>query len=518
MNLKKILAAVAAGALAVSTMAFSAFAVDEEAVFTNTATAVSTGSWWSENELTVTDLIGTTDPESITKIVFEGDNDFLVGYKPVDGDWAQTTVGKSAEVTDVNFSDFCVKLCTNSGSKYTANITWTVYAEKAAEPSEPSEPSEETNVANVSYGSPYKTNIEADGKATITLGGILAATNDDAGWNDWCTFKIVSTDANGNKVYAAVVGASAIWGTTVDDMGTEDKDDDIVIPFEDSVVMKGDCSEDAVVTIDVYAGGTLEVIALGWDSKPDQAYIAVKSVTYDNTVTPADPTVPTIKANLGTNVKEVNKLALIDEKDKDTDELVYQSILTGTDVKFTDVYGVRFTVTVGEDTKTKIENGDWLGGGMGFNSETTGWEQNEWSFQDGAKDITAVANEDGTYTFTVWRETAVFGETDTYAQVWFQNWSTTDFTFDKVELLGAESEAIFVIENDANADVPGTVKTEEPTEPTDPTDPEEPTDTPKDETPKDETPKDDVPATGIAVAFAGLALAGTAVVATKKRK
>lgn len=139
------------------------------------------------------------------------------------------------------------------------------------------------DATNVSFNTPFTMDVDKHATATITLAGILQADTDanpNAGWNDWCCLQITSTDANGNKTYAAVIGGSVTWDITVDDNGTKDDDtDDIKIAPADGVIMYGDCTEDATVEIEVFKGGKLEVKALGWDSNPDEPYFMVKDVT-----------------------------------------------------------------------------------------------------------------------------------------------------------------------------------------------------------------------------------------------
>ena len=116
-------------------------------------------------------------------------------------------------------------------------------------------------------------------------------------------------------------------------------------------------------------------------------------------------------------------ISLIDEKD-DNGDLKKTGVLTGTNVELADVYGVDINVTVGADSAAKIEAGDWIGGGLGYNSESTGWASTEWSFQEGAKDVTGVKADDGSYDFVLKGTDPVFADTDTFAPVWLHNWTT----------------------------------------------------------------------------------------------
>ena len=140
-------------------------------------------------------------------------------------------------------------------------------------------------------------------------------------------------------------------------------------------------------------------------------------------------------------------VSLIDEKDDDG-VVTKTGVLTGTNVKLSDVCGIDVNVTVGADSAAKIEARDWIGGGLGYNSESTGWASKEWSFQDGAKDVTGVKAADGSYDFVLKGKDPVFADTDTYAQVWLQNWTTKDFTFNAFTLLDKDGNPILVVESD----------------------------------------------------------------------
>ena len=140
-------------------------------------------------------------------------------------------------------------------------------------------------------------------------------------------------------------------------------------------------------------------------------------------------------------------VSLIDEKDDDG-VVTKTGVLTGTNVKLSDVCGIDVNVTVGADSAAKIEAGDWIGGGLGYNSESTGWASKEWSFQDGVKDVTGVKAADGSYDFVLKGTDPVFADTDTFAQVWLQNWTTKDFTFNAFALLDKDGNPILVVESD----------------------------------------------------------------------
>lgn len=233
-------------------------------------------------------------------------------------------------------------------------------------------------------------------------------------------------------------------------------------------------------------------------------------------------------------------ISLIDEKD-DNGDLKKTGVLTGTNVELADVCGVDINVTVGADSAAKIEAGDWIGGGLGYNSESTGWASTEWSFQEGAKDITGVKADDGSYDFVLKGTDPVFADTDTFAQVWLQNWTTEDFTFNSFTLLDKDGNPLLVVESDKEQDGSSVVVSEseapassestaDSTDSTDSTDSDESNDVHTDSVDSKtnsaatsskaaNNASNTNPSTGAAaLAAVGVALAGAAVVATKKRK
>lgn len=204
---------------------------------------------------------------------------------------------------------------------------------------------------------------------------------------------------------------------------------------------------------------------------------------------------------------------------------------------------VAVELTVKAEDKRAIESaiadGTWVGGALGFNSQSTSWAQHEWSFQDGAKELTFKATDTrGVYTLSYAQDTPIFAATDTYAQVWAQNWSESVVNFEIVEfkLLNSKGEDIRDV-------APDPVTPDEPTVEVEPTIEDEPTfEVPTDEeaaaistveptveptedageTENQPTTPDkgsaDTGVAGVAVAAGIVALAGAAVVAARKRK
>lgn len=108
---------------------------------------------------------------------------------------------------------------------------------------------------------------------------------------------------------------------------------------------------------------------------------------------------------------------------------MYDVLAEGGDV--TAIYGVKVEMTVGD-----LTNG--CGGGFGFNSESTGWKSIEWGNADAGKALSFDENGDFTYT----SDAPIFATSDTYCQIWLQNWWGCDVTVDNITLLGADGNAL----------------------------------------------------------------------------
>lgn len=102
-----------------------------------------------------------------------------------------------------------------------------------------------------------------------------------------------------------------------------------------------------------------------------------------------------------------------------------------TDYDVASIYGVKVDLTW-ED------GGEGCGGGFGFNSESTGWAQNEFGNEGSGKTCEMDANGD----FTYMSDAPIFASTDTYAQVWIQSWWGADITVESITLLGADGNAL----------------------------------------------------------------------------
>lgn len=116
------------------------------------------------------------------------------------------------------------------------------------------------------------------------------------------------------------------------------------------------------------------------------------------------------------------------------------SWLTYSGYELTDIYGVTFHVTFGD--------AEWYGGGIGANSNSTGWKSIEWGTN--SKEITA-DKENGTITWL--SDSPVFKADDKYAQLWMQVWSGADsMTINSIDVLGKDGVVLSDDVSDADAD------------------------------------------------------------------
>lgn len=116
------------------------------------------------------------------------------------------------------------------------------------------------------------------------------------------------------------------------------------------------------------------------------------------------------------------------------------SWLTYSGYELTDIYGVTFHVTFGD--------AEWYGGGIGANSNSTGWKSIEWGTN--SKEITA-DKENGTITWL--SDSPVFKADDKYAQLWMQVWSGADsMTINSIDVLGKDGAVLSDDVSDADAE------------------------------------------------------------------
>lgn len=235
--------------------------------------------------------------------------------------------------------------------------------------------------------------------------------------------------------------------------------------------------------------------------------------------TPAEPTVeeaePTIEAEptveIDDETVEVEETVEADDETVEADDAdvdvndyfdggtVYlvtdngaESYIDASGADITEILGVKFNVTF--DDAEVADDEVWVGGGVGANSNSTGWEQHEWGKESGMKEITPDF-ENGTITW--FKGEPIFTDAEEYAQLWIQSWGGA-LTVDSVELLYADYEAD---DTDTEADADANV------------------DTPAaDDSASANKGNPDTGVAGAAVAAGVVALAGVAVVASRKRK
>lgn len=104
-------------------------------------------------------------------------------------------------------------------------------------------------------------------------------------------------------------------------------------------------------------------------------------------------------------------------------------------VDITTIYGVRFYATF--DAAEVADETAWIGGGIGANSNSTGWKSIEWGRN--SKAITADL-ENGTITWM--NDAPIFQADDAYAHLWIQDWASKKASYDKVEVLDKDGNVI----------------------------------------------------------------------------
>ncbi len=318
MNFKKILASVAAGAMVVSTLALPTFA--DDALMTKTGN--TTGS-----EKYVVDFSELTEDQvaSITKIVADVtvDSGYCNGTigGNVDGVWTsmnpQGEVSGDGETSGQFVWEFDGSLAAydeegnlspyaevqfwwvnpfydengDEAGAGTATLTAVTFYDASGNVVAPVEETTEEETTTEAEPVAVETAVDAAGVSYNTSAAVSSADYTDADytsavvhidalnyndntvaayWNDWCALKVAVTN-DGVTTYYAVIGSSVSWDITVDDMGTDDNEDDIIIPVADCITL--DTTNGTDLTVELTGEEwSIEVIALGWDSAPDVAY------------------------------------------------------------------------------------------------------------------------------------------------------------------------------------------------------------------------------------------------------
>lgn len=135
-----------------------------------------------------------------------------------------------------------------------------------------------------------------------------------------------------------------------------------------------------------------------------------------------------------------------------------------------------FTLNIKAVDKRAIESavaeGAWISGDMGFNSQSTGWKQYGWGIEGSSANDKPyqfkAGDKRGEYSVTYMQDTPIFASTDTYAQIWLQNYSDAyEFEIVDFTLLNSKGEDITkaVAETTAPAETEETKAPEETTAP-----------------------------------------------------
>ena len=202
---------------------------------------------------------------------------------------------------------------------------------------------------------------------------------------------------------------------------------------------------------------------------------------------------------------------------KDDSGKLFYTMDAMADYDVTAIYGVTFDLTW-------TDGGQGCGGGVGFNSESTGWKSIEYGNEGSDKALILDANGDFTYT----SEKPIFAASDTFAQIWVMHWWGAEVTVENITVLGKDGKPLAKKgADDSKGDDTKKDDTKKDDTKKDDTkkddtkkDDAKTDNTKKDDTKKDDTKKDAAKTgdVGVGLALAGLTIAGAAAFVTKKRK
>ncbi|MBQ8633844.1 MAG: hypothetical protein IJ420_09590 [Lachnospiraceae bacterium] len=135
---------------------------DGDVAYTSSKT-FSDGTWWTQEDVSLVDLVGDLDPTSVTAIEFTcPDTNFIVGYNDtISGAWAQFDTSNTYVVKTCNFEGtdpiVCLYLSKADNVEYT--ISWKVYVGGSTDIVASEEPAVEI---------PAPVITAADGKGSVT--------------------------------------------------------------------------------------------------------------------------------------------------------------------------------------------------------------------------------------------------------------------------------------------------------------------------------------------------------------
>ena len=300
MKFTKTLASVCAAAIAVSSLAVSAFAG---------SITFSDKVWWTQKDLKIEDILEGNKPEDVESITFTGDTAFLIGYNSTTvtdetkgSTWkASETPANTFTVTDAVltaqkigentiFPAFSVMLSKGDGVDYTIN--WKVNL-KNNEPADPAKPKPVQTKADISFTDKktpsYTYTVKGDIdtlKVDVALSADAAAAQ--AGWNDWCSAGVAVKNPDGTVKYYQWGGASIAWAWDVNGDGVGDTKDGV--GTETWVGTVG--ADGGQLSIPVVKGAVVDFYCLSWDTYNGVQYTLTIN-DEEAAVEPGEPEEPT---------------------------------------------------------------------------------------------------------------------------------------------------------------------------------------------------------------------------------
>ena len=307
MKFTKTLASVCAAAIAVSSLAVSAFAG---------SITFSDKVWWTQKDLKIEDVLEGNKPEDVESITFTSDTTFIIGYnstKVIDEEkgstWKQdNTPVKTYTVTDAVLAPqkiggntvlpaFSVILSKADGVDYTIN--WKVNL-KNNDPAAPKPVQTKADISFTDGKTPsYTYTVKGDIdtlKVDVALSADAAAAG--SGWNDYCSAGVAVKNPDGTVKYYQWGGASIAWSWDVNGDGVGDTKDGV--GTETWVGTVG--ADGGQLSIPVVKGAVVDFYCLSWNTYKGVQYTltvndeeaAVKPVEPVDPVDPVEPVDPPV--------------------------------------------------------------------------------------------------------------------------------------------------------------------------------------------------------------------------------
>ena len=271
MKFTKTLASVCAAAIAVSSLAVSAFAG---------SITFSDKVWWTQKDLKIEDILEGNKPEDVESITFTGDTAFLIGYnstkvtdEKTGSTWKQdATAADTYTVSDAVLAPqeiegktvnpaFSVMLSKGDGVDYTIN--WKVNL-KNNDPAAPKPIQTKADISFTDKKTPsYTYTVKGDIdtlKVDVALSADAAAAQ--AGWNDWCSAGVAVKNPDGTVKYYQWGGASVNWSWDVDGDNVGETGDGV--GTETWIGTVG--ADGGQISIPVVKGAVVDFYCLSWDT------------------------------------------------------------------------------------------------------------------------------------------------------------------------------------------------------------------------------------------------------------